>query len=701
MARQVASVIEQNFAKGLITEATALQYPEHSVVETFDCVFDVLGSVSRRLGFDYEYGYATKTIDKTASAITNYLWKNVTGDGSVSFEVVQVGALLYFYSSDQTATSLSGGAVSSTINLASFLVSGSTLTPRTLECQFSDGLGRLYVVNPALEHFFVTYSAGTFTTTQYDLTIRDFEGVSDSNALTIRPAALSANDNHRYNIYNQGWDAAKTTAWNTSQSNYPSNADVWWIFKNTSNVFTPSTQTDNTRGTTPAPKGRFLLSAYKGDRSTASGLSGILATTSGTARASCTAFFAGRAWYSGVNAVGYNSKIYFTQIIDSDSQVGSCYQQNDPTNEDLFNLLPDDGGVLSIPEAGTIYKLFAMQNTLLVFAYRGVWQVTGSTGLGFTASDYVVSKLSDIRAISGTSFVSANGAPMWWNSDGIWTVTGGGSQGLHVQSVTRSTIQTFYDDIPTSSKALARGTFDPLNQIVQWLYTSSAASILDDQYVFDRVLTINLITGAFYPWTISQSTLGPRVHGVSLLDGTAGTSSEVTIIDTAVEDVISDAGETIVAYDLGNIFVTPKFKFLTSIPSGATYNFTWSETNDSTHADWITSGLSVQYKSYFITGYKIYGKGYGVFQANYVFLYHEGIGSCYMQGVWDFTISDSNGRYSQRQLCQYDDTSYSNNHKKLKIRGQGRSLQFKISSYGAQPFNTIGWAIYGTGTNVA
>lgn len=700
MARKVASVIENNFAKGLITEATALQYPENSVVETFDCVYDVLGSVSRRLGFDYEYGYATKTIDKTNSVINTYLWKNVTGDGTISFVVVQIGALLYFYSSDQSSTSLSGGAQSATIDLSTFLVSGSTLSPRTLECQFSDGLGRMYVTNPCLEHFFVTYTGGSFVTTQYDLTIRDLEGVSDSNALTTRPGTLGANDNHRYNIYNQGWDATKVTTWNTSQSNFPSSADVWWVFKTTANVFDPTTQSSNTRGTTPAPKGRFLLSAYKGNRDLASGLSGISATTSGVARASSTAFFAGRAWYAGINAAGYNSKLYFSQIIAGDSQVGACYQQNDPTNEDLFALLPDDGGVISIPEAGTIYKLFAMQNTLLVFAYRGVWQITGSTGLGFTATDYVVAKLSNIRSISGTSFVDCNGAPMWWNTDGIWTVVGG-QQGLQVQSITRSTIQSFYDDIPSTSKIVARGTFSPLDQIVHWVYNASSPTVLDEQYTYDSVLTLNLVTGAFYPWTISQPTSGPRVHGLVLIDGTGGQSQETTVVSDAAEDVVDDLGNIVVGYDLTNVAITPKVKFLTSVPNGATFNFTWSETNDTAHADWTTSGHSTDFESYFITGYKLYGKAQNVFQANYVFLYHEGTGDCYLQGVWDFATSTSTGKFTQRQLCQFDDSAYSNNHKRLKVRGQGRSLQFKVSSYNANPFNVIGWAVYGTSTDVA
>ena len=54
MPRQQAFSIENNFSKGLLTEHTALNFPENACTETFNCTFDNLGNVSRRLGFDYE-----------------------------------------------------------------------------------------------------------------------------------------------------------------------------------------------------------------------------------------------------------------------------------------------------------------------------------------------------------------------------------------------------------------------------------------------------------------------------------------------------------------------------------------------------------------------------------------------------------------------------------------------------------------------
>jgi hypothetical protein len=108
MARSAATVIENNFIKGLITEATGLNYPENSCVVTWDCEFDFYGRVARRLAFDLEFNRTYQSVAYTGKAINLYHWKNVTGDGSLSLVVVQIGMVLYFYNT-ANLTSLSGG----------------------------------------------------------------------------------------------------------------------------------------------------------------------------------------------------------------------------------------------------------------------------------------------------------------------------------------------------------------------------------------------------------------------------------------------------------------------------------------------------------------------------------------------------------------------------------------------------------------
>lgn len=703
MPRSAATVVDNNFSKGLITEATGLNFPENSCAETWDCEFDFFGRVSRRRGFDLEPFADGLAHGLTSRAITNYVWKNVTGDGTVSFVVTQLGGTLFFYNTT-SATSLSGGLIADTIDLTAHSPVGAP-SAALHPCQYADGQGKLFVFHPYLGNFYVTYDANTDTVddTAYDLTIRDFEGaILDPYDIDERPTATvgTMDVNHRYNLYNQGWAKADLTtpdltAWDTARTDVPSNCDVWWTFKNATEVFDTTWIDRNGRGSTPAPKGHFIGNVYDLDRDAVSGLSGIASTTSGTARTSTGAFFAGRAFYAGINSPGYVGKIYFTQILERDTQVGQCYQANDPTSEDLFDLLPADGGVISLPEAGMVYKLFPFGNGLLVFAYRGVWFITGSQGIGFKADDFTVSKISSIRTISALSFVDVNGAPMWWNADGIWTVAMNQNGAPTVQSMTLETIQTFYDEIPNESKPYAQGYFNPLTQVVQWLYKSEAPGTVTAQYSYNRVLNFSVHNTAFYPWTIGDN-VDSLVHGIVVVDGLGGVVAETNVVDNSAVQVVDNLGENVVAYQLSQNAVVATTKFLMTYGPGGVTTWTWAECRDEDYVDWAST-TEADYESYLITGYKVHGQAMMKFQPMYVNIYNEGVGQCYFQGVWDYSIDTGNGRFSTQELLQWTDDTYAVQGKRRKVRGHGKSLQYKVTSISGEPFNLVGWSTIETG----
>jgi len=104
----------------------------------------------------------------------------------------------------------------------------------------------------------------------------------------------------------------------------------------------------------------------------------------------------------------------------------------------------------------------------------------------------------------------------------------------------------------------------------------------------------------------------------------------------------------------------------------------------------------VSYDSYFITGYKVHGDANKKFQANYLNLYNETIpeylGSYDFQSVWDYAVDNVTGKYTQTQRITFDDSQYAYKTKRLKIRGNGKALQFKVNSVGNEPFSIIGWS---------
>jgi hypothetical protein len=696
MPQEIGVVVENNFVNGLITEATGLNFPDNAVTETYDCEFDLDGSVYRRPGFDLEGNYITKDIDRTGVVVSSYLWRNVAGNGSATIAVVQVGDVIYFYETNGTGI-FSAGIQTTTVTLTP--VSGAPIITTT-EAQFSDGNGYLFITHPYCDPLRVSYDidAHTATAETLNLKIRDFEGaLADPYDVDERPTSdlASLNINHKYNLYNQGWNTTNLTAWDTAQTTMPSNADVMWRFTDSSDNFDASNDSIArvNSGNTPAPRGHYILNLANQDRATASGISGVASTTTGFQRPSVSAFFAGRVFYTGINYVGFNSDIYFTQIVERLDQYEKCHQVNDPTAEDLFDLLPSDGGVISIPEAGTIYKLFTMPGGLCVFAANGVWFITGSEGLGFTAVDYSVQKIADISTISASSFVNILGTPCWWNSEGIYILTGQGNI-PQAKNLTLTTIQQFFNAIPVSSKRLARGFFQPLTGVIRWIYKSESTNSITKAYEFDRILSYNTKTQAFYPSTISPSDI--KVNSIISTELLTSPVEVLNVIDSSGDLVKDSLGNQVIAFSPSGSDSLSFDKYLVSYKDGDTYKFTFADKRNEEYVDWKTyDGIGVNYLSYFITGFKLRGQGIRRVQANWVRVFSrlEDPVSFYFQGIWDFAKTGSGtGRWSANQLVEHDNLNYGTASKRLKVRGHGEALQFRVSSLQGESFDIVGWA---------
>lgn len=698
MANQASFSIENSFIKGLVTEATGFNFPEQAVTDTDNCVFDIDGSVYRRTAIDLEDNYVVRNFDLSNRVFKPYLWQNVGGNGNLTLIAVQIGDTVYLwkaFGSGQWSTGYTGTGVTLTP------VSGAP-SPNSVEAQFTDGNGYLLIVHPYCDPIRVAYDidANVPTPTNINIQVRDFEGaINDPYAIDFRPTStLGALDKyHHYNLLNQGWNDTNLTTWDTAQTTMPSNVDVMWRFVDSSNNFSATSAiiASVVQGNTPAPNGHFISSLANFDRSGISGIAGLVSSGTGFQRPSVVTFFAGRVFYSGINALGYNSNIYFTQTIENINEYGTCYQQNDPTAADLFDILPTDGGVLSIPEAGTIYKLQTVPGGLAIFAANGVWFLTGSTGLGFTATDYALLKIADIPTISDTSFVNINGYPAWWNAEGIYTLTATDSSTMPtIKSLTWDTFKSFYDDIPVNSKRFARGFFDKTEGIVRWLYRSSSTTDLNATYEYDRVLNFNIRTNAFYPWTISGSSV--KVHGILSTELITRPISTLNVVDNSSNNVIDLSSNQVITFAESGSEDQQFDKYIVSWFDGVNYNFTFGNRTNDSYRDWLKfDNFGTNYESYFITGYKLRGQALRKFQNNWIDIISrlDTPVSYKFQGIWDYANTGSGtGRWSVNQFVNHTDMNYSNSFRRLKVRGHGKALQFKVTSIENEPFDIIGWS---------
>lgn len=677
--------------------------------------------------------------------IQEYYWQSVAGNGSINMAVLQVGNSVIFLQVGSNAA-LSAGAFGQQLDLDSFAVSGAPSTA-SVACQFASGYGYLFIAHPFCDPIYVVFNPVTqvFTFNSIVIQQRDISGLTETpvNPVGYRPPTL--NDQHHYNLINQGW-FCQATQWNDGAGDfetlglvdgyitlfytqlgevgggsvYPSNSDVWYLFKAANGGFSPYT-TLSTIGSynSIAPKGYFILNSFYQDRNAAFNaaaanvgssisINSIPVVSSGYQRPSAIAFFAGRVFYAGVQAQGYSNQIYYSQIIQDPTFLPLCYQANDPTASDtgVADLVDSDGGVLVLPEIGQVYRLFSIAYSLIIFASNGVWALAGSTGSGFKATDFSVSKISSVGMISNQGFVDMDGIPIWWNLDGIFTLEGNnptspnGQTGTTVVNMTDPVIKTFIDTIPAQSKAFTKGSYNRGLYTIYWLYSTNAPTDIDSQYHYTNCLCHNTNTKAWYDWTLPNGTstgwniTDLWVSGIITVQG-QGTSYMLTNTGTVEQSIVTDNSDATVQTSLPVVTQQQSVtKFLIQYEdSNGNFNLTFAESNDITYFDFI----SMAFESFFTTGYNIDGQAVAKFQAPYVIVYaNDELANGFVVNVrWDFandliitTNKIGSFRTIQSEGGSHDWASY-----RCKLRGVGRAMQLSINSVQGLPFEIAGWGI--------
>lgn len=517
MPKQLQTVFENQFVQGLITEATGINFPDKAVMDSDNTRYNKKGTVTRRLGINHEAGHLSAGDVPVGSVSRSFIWNGVGFEGRRTFLVTQSGSLINFFEA-QSGGVYSTGIKSFDIDLLDYSSGVASVTIADKPASFAFGLGKLFIVHPYCEPIYVTYDDATdsITVVEYPIEIRDFEGVEDTLDIDERPVLLSAL--HKYNLWNQGWwernirwgkneSDYPITAFRAAGKGYPSNCDVWWYYKSANSDGDETMDPDmvNTLdiGNSQAPRGHYIYDLFNVDRVAKTGIPGLPQRTSGGIRPSCVAFYAGRVWFGGINHPKYANNVYYTQIIERDEQIGKCYQLNDPTAENLSDLLDTDGGEIRVADMGSLTSFFTSKSNLVLFATNGIWNISGSgaEGTGFVATDFAVSRVSNTSTPSALPIVEAEGTPFWWNFDGIWTIQGTATGGVQVANISNDSIKTFFQNIPPECRVGAQGAYNPLERTIQWVYRSETATNITERYTYDRILEFNLTTGAFYPFS--------------------------------------------------------------------------------------------------------------------------------------------------------------------------------------------------------
>jgi hypothetical protein len=716
------------FVGGLNTEGGFFITPENSWKEGVNVIPSTDGSVVRRNGIDYESLYSLYDSSITASekalwAFNVGTWSTVGGVGNQDFFVVQTGPTLHFY--DAASGSISATKKDFTVDLSSYTASGNTETAGTAVASFASTYGKLIVTTQNTDPIIIEYdsSTDTISVTEITVSIRDFEGFASPYSVDTEKTQTEWGSFYTkalYNLYNQGWTDTQIATYKTANSDkLPANSKRWTDGKDSSDVFDAALLNKQDFGSSPAPKGRYILDAFYSNRS------GIITSTA--YRPKVCAFFAGRVWYAGVKSAAQLGTIYFSQVLTETSKAGNCYQVNDPTSEVFSDLLDNDGGTIQIPEAGEITGLQPLGRGIIVLATNGAWFIAGTSNSGFTAADYSVERITNVGCTATKSIVQVEDSIVYWSNNGIYTLSPDQGGGFIAQNASDKNIKTFYQDIPTVNKLYAEGSYNVTNKIVYWLYSSSEeTTTASGRYNKDTVLALDLRLGAWY-WFSFDNTLGVIPVSLEVTKETSTTEIDYEII-AGTDDVLVSTDSVVSTLPVIN-GTFQQFKFLVLHPvTSNDYSITFADllnTRDSAtkFADWYTfDDAGVEQDAYVLTGYNMGNNGPArsktgqyltVFMRRTETEFDDNAeplneSSCLMQTRWDFTDSAYAGKwqdpvqvYKQRRLFLADagdpfDDGYPLVISRNKLRGRGKAVQFKFASEEGKDMQIVGW----TGTFV-
>ena len=725
------------FVKGLVTEASPLTFPENASLDEDNFVLERTGTRTRRLGLDYEIGYSLKGTGFSSAVLADakisfHRWDTPNGNSDLSIGIIRVQDRLWFINllaASPSATYLNGGD--------SIVISG--LSTSDIDTAVINN--NLVIVSEELAlPIVLTYSTDTdtITRTAISIKVRDFWGIYESTPVTERPTTLT--NIHKYNLRNQNWKDGYIEDTYDSENYYPSNADIWYLARKSDptnanyNKYDPTVLNRVNSFNAQAPKGAAVLDAfYRGSsRSSFSGITGLAADRE-LGAFSTTAAYAGRLFYSGVSSVvvngdtnspNYSGYIFFSQIITSNEKLGKCYQENDPTAEDISDIVDSDGGTIHIPDATRIVKLLPSKGSVLVFAENGIWEVYGASK-GFTATSYQLSKISSTGILSKNSVIEVNGTFLCWTNAGIFLLKEDEVSGRYLaQNITLTTIQTFYNSIPDLAKANVKGFFSERENKVRWLYNDTEEYAVGNYLnYYNRELVLDLTLGAFYTNTFGElPNNSPYITAYIGYPSFVVSSAEAAVY-AGNESVLITSNEAVVVDNLSAESRVGQFGYLTFVGT----SFTISKYSNTNFVDWAIAGggTGVNYTSYLVTGYELFGDASRNKQIPYITFYFEktengftdnnGVleldnpSSCLVQAQWNWANSASGGKWgnqfqayrlSRHYIPSGPEDAFNTGERviitKNKLRGSGKALSLKIMSEAGKDIKLLGWSVQAT-----
>jgi hypothetical protein len=703
----------KSFVKGLITEASELNFPENASLDEKNFELFKTGERKRRIGLSVEK-YFTTTMSEAFADIflergnINVLeWRTVGNILNFDFYVLILPGIVQLIRAD---------------NYTEYDVFDIDVTDAKVIN------GSLVCTTSSKEISVIFWNGSGFVSENKRIKVRDIWGIDTGfpeGLFNYRPEYSAMNNNIRYNLYNQSWGYPQTNkdgiredptesyslGWAVPPGPYPSDSENVWSGMYFDPAVTPpqerwriSKSVEKYGPNVPVGKGYFIIDLL--ERS-ASRKQAIITNKSqfpememgdfnppidkADGGPTCITEFAGRVFYSGFSDVGFigdsrSPRLYnavcFSQLLSGFSNIASCYQLGDPTNREESDVVDTDGGILFISEAENIVGLSVFKNALLVFANNGVWAVTGGGDYGFTATNYKRIKISSSGCLDRYSIVSTNAGVFFWGSEGIFQITTDRVGDIVAVNLTQETIQTYYNSVIADlGFNRVRGCFDRINKKLRWAVKGESlitSNIVPQELTFDTSLqsfSVNEFAVPNKTW--------PTIFGVFSSD---------TYTKTFRNDLY---GYKYYGFKLVDGF------FVFFIASSGNSFYDWKEVDD----------VGVDNKAFLLTGHTTGNDSSVAKQIPYFTLHmrrtETGVDSlgniirpsgCLARTQWGFSVSESSGKWSPlmpvyRFKNEFLEPDFSIITTKNKMRGRGNAFSLYMETEPGKDCQIIGWNV--------
>ena len=631
--------------------------------------WDVLqdASIERRQGIapeeNYVYAKTLSLADLVRAGFTYYVWNSPNNLAKVKFLVVQVNSDLLIF--NMGADIISASLITTIDMLPYIRLKAESNAPM----DYAAGKGALFIVSKAMDPCYIEYdeTTSTFEVTSYKIEIRDFKGLESGYADTYEPpfppAGGKLNNAHHYNLKNSGWPrefsdlnyglggtAVDLVHWAPlavplAGATFPSLSEQPYMYileQANQPQFVGMTflagryqrKGKDSLNIARSPMGNFILDAFVNDRDKAFADAGYPATCPALTGAGQTTawlnyrgfntdaedynqryrptkvmFMAGRVFYTAAPNKQSCGNIYFSRILVKLNEAGQCYQRQNPTAPEINKLSTADGGVVSIPESGSISDFAVVGEGIIVTASNGIWGITGGSDSGFAADKYRVYKIADGEFLSQNGIVKGLTTPLIAGNRGIFAGSEDNiSSKTVLANITLSTINADYIAIPADARENIVTCYDWAQDRIFFLYNRLGELYTRDEPLFKitAALVYSIQHKGFYDYYFEEpatngSFVGGMFNGPDHKELFYTETVTVNGVDVTVgtDPVISNGSVTVP--------VPSAIRLLLWADRGdGTYSLTIGQFSDRAYRDWYAfAGTNEYYDSKAVTTWDI------------------------------------------------------------------------------------------------